>query len=319
MNGVWRMYPDLIHEEVIYQNPFLCMRIWQVENPELSEDEASSRKLFVNRKNNDPCGWHYHKEVEFLLIHQGELSVQLSEEVLELRAGDVAMFGSKEPHATRQTSTESLRYIVLQFDLHKHLDQSTITNMKHFSEVIRPLSKLNYIFREKEAARRQIFQLISEIHEEMMQKITGYELAVSAKMKHILLILLRNDDQKQLHYHDDPLLDRIVPALEYIDRHLTDKIKIEDMTRLVNMSYYYFVKIFKKALGMSFTDYVNFKRIKRAEQLLLTEDLSIMEVADQVGIANLGHFYEMFKRINNCSPKQFKYKLKDSMNGGELG
>jgi len=298
------LYPDMVHEEVVYQNPFLCMRIWQIRD---------------ERQRETQCDWHYHKEVEFLLIQEGELSVQLPEEEFSLRAGDLAVFGSKEPHTTRPSDDKTLCYIVFQLDLKKHLDQSTVSNMRYFSEVLRPLSKLNYIFREHQNVRMDAARLIIDIHEEMQRKETGYELAVSAKIKELLLILLRHDSKKMLHYHDDPLIERIIPALEYIDRHLAEKISIEDMTRQVNISYYYFVKLFKKALGMSFTDYVNFKRIKRAEQLLLTEDLSIMEIADRVGIANLGHFYEMFKRFNHCSPKQFKYKLKDSINGGEFG
>lgn len=306
------MYRDMVHEEVVYQNPFLCMRIWQIENPGLSEEEAAHHRMCAVRKNNEPCAWHYHKEVEFLLIHQGELSVHLSEEQLVLGPGDLAVLGSSEPHMTYQSSTESLRYVVFQLDLQKHLDQSTISNMRHFNEVIRPLSKLNYIFREQPGARGQIYRLILDVYDEMERKETGYELAVSAMIKSMLLILLRHDGRKMLHYNDDPLLERIVPALEYIDRHLTDKIMIEDVTRQVNLSYYYFVKLFKKALGMSFTDYVNFKRIKRAEQMLLTEDFSIVEIAENVGIANLGHFYEMFKRFNGCSPKQFKYRLREA-------
>ena len=310
------MYPDMVHEEVVYQNPFLCMRIWQIQSSAPETALASDR--FGERKR-DICNWHYHKEVEFLLIQQGELTAYLPEEELTLCAGDLAVFGSREPHSTRQSGAEPLCYIVFQLDLQKHLDQSTVSNMKYFSEVLRPLSKLNYIFREHEAARAEATRLIIDIYDEMQRKQTGYELAVSAKIKSLLLVLLRYDNRKLLHYHDDPLIERIIPALAYIDRHLAEKISIEDMTRQVNISYYYFVKLFKRALGMSFTDYVNFKRIKRAEQLLLTEDLSIMEIADRVGIANLGHFYEMFKRINGCSPKQFKYKLKDSMNGGVLG
>ena len=313
------MYPDMVHEEVIYQNPFLCMRVWQIDSPELNPEDDEVGKQQVLRKISEPCNWHYHKEVEFLLIHQGELTVYLPEEQLVLGCGDLAVFGSNEPHATSRSSNEPLKYIVFQLDLQKHLDQSTISSMKHFSEVIRPLSKLNYIFDKNQAARELVFNLILEVYDEMQHKRIGYELAVSAKIKSILLALLRADERKMLHYHEDPLIERILPALDYIDKNLADKIKIEDVTRLVNLSYYYFVKLFKKALGMSFTDYVNFKRIKLSEQLLLTEDISIVEVAEKVGIPNLGHFYEMFKRLNGCSPKQFKYRLRESMDGGELG
>jgi YesN/AraC family two-component response regulator len=75
------------------------------------------------------------------------------------------------------------------------------------------------------------------------------------------------------------------------------------------MSYYYFVKFFKRIMGLSFTEYVNFRKIKRAEQLLLTRDMSVTEIGDQIGMANMAHFYKMFKRFNGCSPKEFQRKM----------
>lgn len=305
------MFPSMRHEEVIYQNPFLCMRVWQMDRMMSSQEEVRQCGQPDMPRSRDAINWHYHEEVEFLLVQAGELTVHLPDEVLVMREGDVAIFGSSEPHSTYQSAPGQLAQTVLQLDLQKHIDQSTVSNLKYFSEVLRPLSKLNYIFRDNPDVRRQAQGYILAIYEEMQRKEPGYELAVSALIKNMLLILLRNDDRQQLQSNEDPLLERVMPALTYIDQNLSDKIMIQDVAHQVNMSYYYFVKLFKRALGMSFTDYVNFKRIKRAEQLLLTEDLSVVEVAEQVGIFNLGHFYEMFKRINGCSPRQFKNRLED--------
>ncbi|MDG0808264.1 helix-turn-helix domain-containing protein [Cohnella rhizosphaerae] len=62
-------------------------------------------------------------------------------------------------------------------------------------------------------------------------------------------------------------------------------------------------------MGISFTEYVNFRKIKTAEQLLLTRDLSVSEVGDRIGMPNMAHFYKMFKRFNHCSPKEFQRKM----------
>jgi len=139
----------------------------------------------------------------------------------------------------------------------------------------------------------------------------GYELAVSSRIKNILLLLLRNDERLQLNYTDNRLLGRVQPAVDYVERNLGEKLSVADASSLLNMSYTHFIKMFKKAVGMSFTDFVVYKRIKKAEQQLLTSDISIAEVADSVGISNLGHFYEMFRRMNGCSPKQFRDRLRE--------
>lgn len=301
------MYPDLINEQVIYQNPFLAIRIWQIDDTRRAAEETK-RQLEQDWLQRRFYKWHYHKEVEFLLVLNGELTAFCPDERIVLREGDIGLFGANEPHTSLPTDT-ALSYLVFQIDLQQYWDQSTLSSMRHFSEVIRPLSSLNYVYRDNAEVRRQTAELIRDIHREMNEKRLGYELAVSSCIKNILLLLLRNDKQFKLHYSDNGLLDRMQPALQYIDNHLAEKLTVEVLSKTMNMSYTYFIKQFKAAVGMPFTDYVTYKRMKRAEQQLLTSNASIAEIAESVGMTNVGHFYEMFRRINHCTPRQFKDRL----------
>lgn len=305
------MYPEMRYEHVVYQNPFLAMRIWQIDSQNQACEETL-RRLQLDWRQKRYFDWHYHEEVEFVLILEGELTAFFREERQTLCAGDIALFGSSEPHLTLQVKDEKLSYIVLQIDLRKYWDPSTLNSMQHFSEVLRPLSCLSYIYMDNEEARAQTAELICEIYKEMNDEQIGYELAVSSRIKNILLLLLRNDTRMQLNYNNNRLLERLQPAIDFVEDHLGEKLSVAEISGLVNMSYTHFVKTFKKAVGMSFTDFVVFKRIKKAEQQLLTNDeASIAEVAESVGISNIGHFYDMFRRFNDCSPKQFKDRLRN--------
>ncbi|MNG23163.1 HTH-type transcriptional activator Btr [compost metagenome] len=97
--------------------------------------------------------------------------------------------------------------------------------------------------------------------------------------------------------------------ITYVDDHLTEKIDMVVASQIAGMSYSYFSKYFKKKMGSSFTDYVNQKRISKAERLLVTENRSVNEIAESVGIENMAHFYELFKRFNGCTPKQYLRKM----------
>ncbi|WP_158602326.1 AraC family transcriptional regulator [Cohnella endophytica] len=304
------MFPEMRYEHVVYQNPFLAMRIWQIDSDNLDPEDIRRRKE-QDWQQKRYSEWHYHPEIEFLHILKGELTVFCREERIVLREGGIGLFGSSEPHLTMQTKDGHLSYLVFQIDLRKYWDLSTLNSMQHFSEVIRPLSSLNYIFENNEQARRQTSALMNEIYQEMNDARIGYELAVSSRIKNILLLLLRNDDRMQLNYNDNRLLGRLQPAVDYVEDNLSEKLSVSEVSAIVNMSYTHFIKTFKKAVGMSFTDFVVYKRIKKAEQLLLTSDVSIADVADAVGISNIGHFYDMFRRYNECSPKQFKDRLRE--------
>ncbi|MFF2888461.1 helix-turn-helix domain-containing protein [Paenibacillus sp. NPDC057967] len=281
---------EAINEKVVYENPLLSIRIFRT-----LRDEGG----FTN--------WHYHKQLELLLIMEGQLDVYLEEDSYHLEPGEVVIIGDSELH--RDRSSKVLDYIVLQFDLEQFFDHSSIPYMRYFSETHTPLSKANYIFRENEEIKKQTSACIEGILEEVKRKDTGYELAVSILIKQILLLLLRGDTRKMLVEQDNFEKIRLKPVLDYVENHLTDRIQVEEVCKIANMSYYYFVKYFKKTIGLSFTEYVNYRKVKWAERILLTKDLSISEVGEKIGMPNMAHFYKMFKKYNDCSPKQFQRKM----------
>ncbi|MGO4185275.1 helix-turn-helix domain-containing protein [Paenibacillus sp. TAF43_2] len=281
---------EAINEKVAYENPLLSLRVFR---PIRSLDGYTN--------------WHYHKQVELLLILEGELDVYVDEESFHLTSGDIVLIGASELHSDR--SHNLLDYIVLQFDLEPFFDQSTIPYMRYFSETQTPLSKANYIFQENNTAKQQAVSYIHQLLHETTHKEAGYELAVSVLVKQILLLLLRNDSRKVLIEQDNFERIRLKPVLDYIENHLTDRIQVEEVCKIANMSYYYFVKYFKKTIGLSFTEYVNYRKVKWAERILLTKDLSISEVGERIGMPNMAHFYKMFKKYNDCSPKQFQRKM----------
>ncbi|MGI2292734.1 AraC family transcriptional regulator [Paenibacillus sp. GXUN7292] len=298
------MLNNMRYENVIYQNPFLALRVWQIDSP-AKPDFINQALQKSDQKIKHQFTWHYHPEIEFLLIQNGAQLAFYKDDELLLEPGDIVLFGSSEPHMTIQAK-DNLSQIVLQIQLNQYWDSSTVNLMHHFTEVIRPLSSLNYIFRQNENVRKNAAEFIRSIYAEMNQAQLGYELAVSAMVKNLLLLLLRNDARKELNYDHNQLIGRLQPALAYIDENLASKLSVNKAAQAVNMSYTYFIKTFKKAIGMSFTDYIAFKRIKKSEQQLLTSDASIAEIADSVGLSNIGHFYDRFRKYNDCSPKQFR-------------
>jgi len=278
------------NEHVRYENPLLSIRVFQ-----------------SNRNNHTRTDWHYHKQLELLLILDGQLDVYLEAERITLTKDDIIIIGASELH--RDHSNEPLNYIVVQFDLEHFFDQGSISYMRYFSETHTPLSKVNYIFKQKEEVKKSIASAIVQILHETSTKKRGYELAVSILIKQILLLLLRNDTDKVLAEQEPFDQVRLKPVLDYVEEHLTDRIQVEEVCHIANMSYYYFVKYFKKSIGFSFTEYVNYRKIKRAERLLLTKDLSIAEIGERIGMTNMAHFYKMFKKYNDCSPKQYQKKM----------
>lgn len=290
---------DIYKEPIHYQNPTLCIKVWQFQVQAAANQAQTAQKV----------RWHYHKEVEFVLVQQGTHEIHTPNRSYVLKPGDVVVVGSSQLHRGRLVGAEKLVYTVLHVDLEPYFDPAMMRYYRHFSEVHQPLEELNYIFGEDARVRDEVARIIERIHDEMMEKATGYEIAASMHIKHLLLTLLRGDTRGLLQAHDSVDPGVMKPILEYVDHHLAEKIELEQVSHIAGMSYFYFSKYFKKAMGASFTDYVNRKRIAKAERLLVTSGSSVGEIARAVGIENMAHFYELFKRFNDCTPKQYLSKI----------
>jgi AraC-like DNA-binding protein/mannose-6-phosphate isomerase-like protein (cupin superfamily) len=291
-------FTEIVNEEVIYQNPLLFLKIWEM---------SSDTQQFGPPT---PWRWHSHMQVEFLVVIEGQLGIQTKHDYTVMTPGDVMVLGSSQPHRTYKHSSDALRQIVFQIDLKQHFDLSTMPYLHCFSELTHPLEQFNELFQGNSAVKQAAYNLIMQIYEESQSRKIGYELAISAAIKNLLLLMLRNDNRDFSALAEDSGISRLRPALDFIDEHLSERISVEDMCSVLNLSYHYFIKYFKKVMGISFVDYVNYKRIKKAERLLLTGDLSIMEVSFEVGILNMAQFYKLFKRHNQCSPKEFKQRMR---------
>jgi AraC-like DNA-binding protein len=102
----------------------------------------------------------------------------------------------------------------------------------------------------------------------------------------------------------------ITRAKEYIRQNQGEELSLGLVAKAVNTSTFYFCKLFKKATGLNFTDYVSRVRIEKAKNLLLNPNLRISEIAYEVGFQSLTHFNRVFKRIIGQSPTSYRAKLK---------
>ncbi|MEZ0537718.1 helix-turn-helix domain-containing protein [Caldicellulosiruptoraceae bacterium PP1] len=286
------MFEDNSYEKIYFDEPLLPIRIWK-----------QSKNKSVNGN------WHYHKEIEFLAILKGELNVYIGSESYNIKEGNVVLIGSSQIHNDMATSSKITEYIVLQFDLSKFIDPAIMQYVKYFIDSNNPLGKLNYIFQEKNDVSKNVFLSINNIYDEFYKKEKGFELAISIEIQKILLEILRNDYKCIIDNSKNLEIGRLKKVFEYVDSNIHSKIQITHVCKLANMSYYHFIKYFKKAVGLSFTDYVNLRKIKEAERILLTEDKTIDEVGFMIGMPNMAHFYKIFKKYNQCSPGEYKKKM----------
>jgi AraC-like DNA-binding protein/ligand-binding sensor protein len=92
------------------------------------------------------------------------------------------------------------------------------------------------------------------------------------------------------------------------ERH-ADEISLSEVAQSVNMSAFYFCKSFKKATGMTFTDYLARVRVEKVKNLLLNPHKRVSEAAYEAGFQSLSQFNRVFRRVAGESPSVYRDRL----------
>lgn len=105
-------------------------------------------------------------------------------------------------------------------------------------------------------------------------------------------------------------IDPIQMAKKWIRMNLGVNITIEKIAREIPMNPTYFCEYFKSQTGVTILDYVTKTRLEKAKELLVTTDLKIYDIAEQVGYADTKYFSKLFKKYYGEVPSKFKEKVK---------
>ena len=98
----------------------------------------------------------------------------------------------------------------------------------------------------------------------------------------------------------------ITQAIELIGERYAEKLTLRDVAGSIHINESYLSKLFKKELGVGFTDYLNSLRIQKSVELLSQPDMNLLEIAGRVGFDDQSYFTKVFKKITGKTPRQFK-------------
>lgn len=105
-------------------------------------------------------------------------------------------------------------------------------------------------------------------------------------------------------------LEKAIKAKEIIDKDIENTPTVKELAKYLNTSIYKLQKGFRKLTENNISEYIQKMRVKKAEYLLENTDMSIIQIANQIGYENPSKFAVLFKRYNKVSPLKYR-KLKN--------
>jgi AraC-like DNA-binding protein/ligand-binding sensor protein len=102
----------------------------------------------------------------------------------------------------------------------------------------------------------------------------------------------------------------VTNAKQFVQAHVKEPITLAEVVQNARVSRFYFCKMFKKATGMTLTEYVARVRVEKAKALLVDPSLRITEVLYSAGFGSVPQFNSVFKRYAGMAPTEYRATLR---------
>ena len=244
---------------------------------------------------------HWHPEVEVLYYLSGAALQQVNDQFFTAEAGDLVVIGRDQLHSTYTIARNNCRILVLQFDAQSLLRAPEGADAAgNYDTAMVYGNPIRLAAGEGDA----LIGSMEEAAREMEDKRPGYECLVRGALYRFTGLLTRFAPRRLVPSTPETV-SGVHQMLQYtfrlVDASYAEEITLAQAAAASSLSVTHFCRLFKRATGMTFHEYLSFYRVNRAEQLLPTAQ-KLTELAYDCGFGSVSSFIRNFRKYKNCSP-----------------
>ncbi len=258
---------------------------------------------------------HWHQEIELIVIKKGQGCVSVDFETRIVTAGDMVMILPGQLHSIAQNEGHTMEYENIIFS-----PQMFVSGKNDLCalEFILPLIQFDRptltFITPSVSGYSNLTDCIIQIDALCSAKAEGYQLAVKGYLFHFFFFLMHTKSNRDsASIIKTKSLHKLKLIIKYIETNYANPISVDEMASLTFYSKSHFMKFFKTHMGAGFIEYLNDYRLTISTKLLITTELSILEVATQTGFENLSYFNRIFKRKYAKTPGQYRKTAADQL------
>lgn len=238
---------------------------------------------------------HWHEEIEILYFIDGRAKLICNQDETTVGKGNVVFISPYCLHRLENISSVCTYHCLV-------VNLRFIPNTL-FSVVNAPISMIT--------SDPKITSLVTDIIDELHQKAPWYQSAIQGELILLISLLSRTaNSQNTISKSPSQYFEKVRQAIEYIHEHFQEKITVQELCSLVNLSKTYFSQCFQKITGKSIVDYINHYRCECAYHLIQSNQYSISECALMSGFQNLSYFTRKYSEIYGVLPSDTKRSAK---------
>ena len=250
---------------------------------------------------------HYHSDFELNLVINTSGTRIVGDSSEKFDELDLVLIGPNVPHAWFGKENEDNRVVTIQFS--DKTTESPLMEKRSFKNIKDLLyeSSRGIVFsgKTREEVKDKILELtkMQGFHIVLTFFSILHDLSISDRR---ILVSSQFDPQKIVRASKSR---RIAKVYDYINENYHNRIKLEELAALVNMSESAFSHFFKKRTRCTYIDYLTGIRIAKACQMLVETTHTVAEICYSCGFGNMSNFIRIFKKKKGLTPIKYRKYL----------
>lgn len=277
----------------------------------------SEEVQYIKYNNGDMTQRHTHNYIELAYVINGSLTQKILNKNIKFQKGELALLDKNCIHQDCLMSEDaSIIFIGI---TNKVLDEAMVEKLED-EKIIKFLKKSlvkqknteQYLyFKPKDINNKELENtIISLINELIYNDESSKYISKGLVMRILHLLSMKYTFSLSLEQRKIMNSFVIDEIKEYINKNYKD-IKIKDLVNKFHFNEDYFNRILKEKEGITYSEYVQNIRLKKAVNLLINTNLPIQEISQSVGYSNKGYFYKLFSLKYGVTPAMYRKIIKN--------
>lgn len=288
---------------------------YHYDTPDIS-DNGSEKIHYDNldfqlfcRKNFNPANscfpgmtLHWHNDLEFIYVFEGETSYQLNGRRVLMKAGEGIFVNSNQLHLIISENSDCGLYCII---FHPTvLCSSKYIEEKFVAPIVANESIPCIMLSEKVSWQNDILQFQKKLYE--LSETENSETEMMQTLFALWTTLYKNLDLSENKERYDGSLNVVRQMLRFVHDNYKQKITLNDLCRAGGVGKTCCAELFRKYVSCSAIEYVINYRIKKSVELLLKTDMSVTEIALETGFSGGSFYAETFRKKLGVTPLEFR-------------
>ncbi len=234
---------------------------------------------------------HSHSFSEIFYVVDGQGLFCTAEGELPIQKHSLFIINPHVIHTEKSSSLSPLKYLVL-----------GVRNVVFKSSSSLPRSVIHI----PRAGGENIEALLNLMLEEAKSRSDTSSFVCQKLLQALLCKLEALSHTNYVNLEDENIPRECSYVKNYIDAHLEEDIRLEDLARAVHLNKFYLAHIFKESYGVAPMRYLTEQRILKAKNMLEQTDYSISTLAQAMGFSSANYFSQSFKKYTGLTPIQYR-------------